>query len=131
MMSEQKKRRDYDAIIKRSMKRDFYPEPIVFRGNKAPGNEKRPKIIKKSENKSDELVDKNVRIISLPQTSSYKHLSIYIENKLMRLQERTGIGTTGWYCFVYDDDRIRLNDAAGWSDNKNRYLLENPKIRES
>ena len=130
-MSDTKKRRDYDAIIKRSMARDFYPEPIIFKTNKVDEMQKQPKIIKRPEKSGDVLIGKNVRIISLPITSSYKGMSRYIENKLMRLKERTGLGTTGWYEFVYDDDRIRLNEAAGWSDNKKRYLLENPKLRES
>lgn len=131
MNEVKKQRRDYDGIIKRSLKRDYYPEPIIIRDNKTQETQKKAKIINKPDKRVDDLANKNFRIISLPQSSSYKYLSRYIENRLMRLSERTGIGTTGWYEFVYEDDRIRLNDAAGWSDAKRRYLLENPKLRES
>lgn len=73
-----------------------------------------------------------VRIKSINTNCQYIKFARYIVGRLMRLRQKTsGIqgSMTGWYEFVHDDDRKALNQAAGWSDAKNLYLLENPKVK--
>lgn len=42
--------------------------------------------------------------------------------------EKSKIGY--WYCeFIFDEDRRALNEAAGWSNNKNVYLLDNVQFK--
>lgn len=73
-----------------------------------------------------------VRIKSINSNCQYIKFARYIVGRLMRLTSKTGAlpgSTTGWYEFVHDEDRKALNNAAGWSDSKNLYLLENPKLK--
>lgn len=73
-----------------------------------------------------------VRIKSINSNCQYIKFARYIVGRLMRLTTKTGAlpgSTTGWYEFVHDEDRKALNKAAGWSDAKNLYLLENPKLK--
>lgn len=121
------KRIDYEAISRRSIKRDFYPEKIYIRQKKVQQNENSAKITTFTGGEQGEVY----RVISINPACEYAKFARYIVGKLVRLINKTGMGnsTTGWYEFVADDDRVCLNDAAGWSNNKRMYLFERPKLR--
>lgn len=124
---------DYGAISKRSMRKDFFPEEIYIRKEKAPEKRNLTKITssenikQKEQNKSDTPC----RISSINPNCQYAKFAKFFIGKLVKLVNKTGFGdsTTGWYEFVFDEDRKALNEAAGWSDRKNRYLLERPQLK--
>lgn len=62
------------------------------------------------------------RITGIREQCDYFKYSRYLLNKLVRILEETNTGGK-WVEFVNDNDRKALNNAAGWSDSKNRYLL--------
>lgn len=113
-----KKKVDYVAISRRSVRQDFYSEEIHVPKEKAPETRNLPKIT-------------GQRIQSINPACQYAKYSRFFVGKLVQLAEKTGVGdsTTGWYEFVFDEDRKALNEAAGWSDAKTRYLLERPKLK--
>lgn len=123
-----KYRIDYEAISRRSIKRDFYPERIYLTQRKMPENGNPKEIIAQLDNGHEGKV---YRIASINMICEYARYSKYFIGKLVRLIRSKGIGdsTTGWYEFLHDEDRIALNQAAGWSDNKREYLLERPKLK--
>lgn len=109
---------DYGAISRQSIKRDFQTTTTKAPEVKAPQIEKKPKI------------NQDLRIIHISENCSYAKYSRFIVGKLVRLVEPKGNNTTsGWYEFVFDDDRRALNSAAGWSDRKTNYLFERPKFK--
>ena len=122
-----KRRTDFEAISRRSVQRDFYPERIYLDKRKTPETQKKPQITINAEPRDNAVY----RIASINPVCEYIKFARYFCNKLVRLVERKGTGdsTTGWYEFVHDADRQALNQAAGWSDNKNRYFLERPKFK--
>ena len=73
----------------------------------------------------------SMRVSNINPICEYAKYARYFVGKLVRLINKKGAGgsTTGWYEFVHDEDRIALNQAAGWSDNKRMYLLERPKFK--
>lgn len=126
------KKPDYGAISKRSIKRDFYSEEIHIRKEKVPEKRNFAKITEtKKAKKQDESPDNPCRIASINPNCQYERFAKFFVGKLVKRVMKTGIGdsTTGWYEFVHDEDRKTLNEAAGWSDRKNRYLLERPKFK--
>ena len=38
--------------------------------------------------------------------------------------------TGGFYEFMFDEDRKEVNKKEGWSDKKNKYLLDRPRVEE-
>lgn len=124
------KKTDFEAISRRSIKRDFFPEQIYIRKKKTPEKGKEHKIRKKPE-PMEAQDGKTYRIQLISTQCQYSKLAKFFVGKLVRLTRKTGIGdsTTGWYEFVHDMDRQALNQAAGWSDNKKEYLLERPKLK--
>lgn len=121
------RRIDYEDISRRSISRDFYPEKIYIRQKKMPQNGNSTKITTFTESEKGGVY----RVISVNPSCEYAKFARYIVGKLVRLVNKTGVGnsTTGWYEFVIDDDRVCLNEAAGWSNNKKMYLLERPKLK--
>ena len=126
------KKPDYGAISKRSIKRDFYSEEIHIRKEKVPEKRNFAKITETHKaKKKDESPDNPCRIASINPNCQYARFAKFFVGKLVKRVMKTRIGesTTGWYEFVHDEDRKTLNEAAGWSDRKNRYLLERPKLK--
>ena len=128
------KKPDYGAISKRSIKKDFFSEEIHIRKEKTPEKRNFPKITETKKVKQleqYEAADTPCRISTINPGCQYAKFAKYFIGKLVKLVNKTGIGdsTTGWYEFVFDEDRKALNEAAGWSDRKNRYLLERPKLK--
>lgn len=114
---------DYGAISRRSIAKDFYPERIYIRQEKSPENENKAKITPRQDGE---------RISSINPACQYAKYARYLVGKLVKLvsEPKPGGNTTGWYEFVYDEDREALNTAAGWSDKKKQYFLEKPKFKE-
>lgn len=123
-----KNRIDYEAISRRSIKRDFYPERIYLNQRKTPENGNSRGIRAQPDNGNEGNV---YRIASVNMICEYAKYSRFFTGKLVRLIRSKGIGdsTTGWYEFIHDEDRVAINQAAGWSDNKREYLLERPKLK--
>ena len=129
-----KKKVDFGAISKRSIKKDFYSEEIHIPNDKTPEKRNLQKITamkKVKELEQYEAADTPCRISSINPNCQYAKFAKFFIGKLVKLVNKTGVGdsTTGWYEFLFDEDRKALNEAAGWSDRKNRYLLERPKLK--
>lgn len=80
--------------------------------------------------KAKQVPESHIRRVSeLNAASSYAQYKKLIIGKLVRL---ISSGTCGgmWVEFVYEDDRLALNKAAGWSADKKRYLLDGVKFKE-
>lgn len=122
------KKTDFEAISRRSIKRDFYPERIYLDKRKTPENKNSVEI---TIPKPAPAEDKAYRITNINPACQYAKYARFFVGKLVRLIRATGIGdsTTGWYQFVFDQDREALNKEAGWSENKKEYLLERPKFK--
>ena len=101
--------KDYNELIRKSIRKDF---------NKAnfKRNGRVPKIPHPTNTK---------RIISV--AGEYYRYRKYLIGKLVRFV-KIGYGNNAWYEFVNEDDRIAINNAAGWSNNKRIYLLDNVKF---
>lgn len=107
---------DFRAISRRSIKSDFN------RVQSYPGREKRPQEQKEPE------INAERRVAFVGEASSYYKYRQFIVGKLVRLVRQSSVG--GWVCeFVHDDDRVALNNAAGWSDLKSEYLFDNIKLK--
>lgn len=116
-MRVNKRKADYGDIVRRSIKKDFQQQ-------KKPEQKGMPEI--QEPPKSGE----RKRIIFINQTCEYAKYARFFVGRLVQCVESRGQGTTtGWYEFVHDDDRMALNAAAMWSDNKRRYFLERPKFK--
>lgn len=115
-MRIKKRRPDYGAISRRSIKNDFK------RVQRYPEREKLPQI----ENPPE--INAERRVLFVSENSSYYKLRSFIVGKLVRLIKQSNVG--GWIVgFVYDDDRKAINHAAGWSDMKKEYLLDGVKFK--
>lgn len=116
-----KRKTDYEAISRRSVAKDFYPEQIR-NTKKTPENQNSHEINGREDGK---------RISMINPTCEYARFARFFVGKLVRLISKSGVGdsTTGWYEFIHDEDRKKLNEAGGWSDNKKMYLLERPKFK--
>lgn len=69
-----------------------------------------------------------VRIINLGDTCEYKKYSRFFRGKQM-IKVKSKTKNTGWYRFAFDSDKEALNKAAGWSNRKDIYFLENPQLQ--
>ena len=71
---------------------------------------------------------KQARITKISANSEYYKYRNLLISKSVRLVEKSKTGF--WYCeFIFDEDRRALNEAAGWSNNKNLYLLDNVQFK--
>ena len=117
-----KRRTDYGEISRRSIAEDFYSEEMYGRRKITPENQNSHEINGREDGK---------RISMINPTCEYARFARFFVGKLVRLISKSGVGdsTTGWYEFIHDEDRKKLNEAGGWSDNKKMYLLERPKFK--
>ena len=117
-MRTTKKNRDFGAISRASIKKDFQMIRKYNREEKVPEIEELPQI------------NAERRVIYISDSSAYYKYARCIVGKLVRLKEKANVGGNSWYCeFVHDDDRKALNMAAGWSDMKKVYLLDGIKFK--
>lgn len=119
------RRPDYEAISRRSIAKDFYPDRLYLGQKKVPEKRNLPEITLPKE------AGRVYRVININPACEYARYARFIVGKLFRLVETKGVGdsTTGWYEFVNDEERAALNKAAGWSNNKDRYFFERPKLK--
>lgn len=104
------------AVLSRSKPSNFNTVLSIHQKEKRSQNENLPKI--------------NARrsIVFVSENSSYYRLRSYLLGKHVKLVKQTEMG---WICeFVNDDDRVSLNDAAGWSDTKIQYLFDCVKFKD-
>lgn len=112
------KKRDYSRVLERSMAKDF-----------ASGQPDRQKP-KTPQNAEKQQSRQHQRISQLGERCEYREFARFLLGKAVELVEpHSNGGTTGWYRFVFDDDRLALNKAAGWSNAKEKYLLTAPKFK--
>lgn len=67
------------------------------------------------------------RIVFVDDRSDYAKFRRELLGKLVRLKS-VAQGGGIWVNFVNDKDRLAVNRAAGWSDNKTDFLLDNVKF---
>lgn len=100
---------NWSELVRRSIRNDF-----------AKAHFKRNREVKTPHPKDTK------RVLEVGEKSSYLRFRRLIVGRLVRLVEQ---GSTGyWVEFVNEVDRNRLNAAAGWSQNKTRYLFDNIKF---
>lgn len=110
------KKTDFRAISRRSIQRDF-----ISRENNS--------LNKVQQKENLPQVNEIRRIIFVGENSGYYAFRFYLIGKLVRIVEH--ISVSEFYCeFIHDNDRVALNIAAGWSDNKKKYLLDCIKFKE-
>lgn len=106
----------FAEISKQSIKKDFQKF------------QKKPKPAKV---KVDQPPEENAerRVSQINESGQYGKYAKFIVGKLVRLKRKSAFGNS-WYCeFIFDDDRIALNRAAGWSDKKTEYLFDGLKFK--
>lgn len=103
--------KDYNELVRRSIRKDFAKANFKRNG-------RAPKIPHPKGTK---------RIIALDPQSEYYRYRKFLIGKLVRMLQE---GATGgiWVEFVNDSDKRNLNKAAGWSEEKNKYLLQGVKF---
>lgn len=67
------------------------------------------------------------KIKGLHEFCSYYHIRYLFKNKRMKRVTVEGL-TSGYYEFMFDEDREAVNRKEGWSEKKTRYLLERPVV---
>ena len=103
--------KDYNELIRRSIRRDF--AKANFKRNGRAPKTPHPKNTR--------------RVLELNDTSGYREFRRYIVGRLVQIIER-GYNGGFWVEFVRDSDRNALNTAAGWSNDKRRFLLDGVKF---
>ncbi len=121
-MRTKKKRTDYGAISRSSIKKDFQ------RVQRYPTEEKTPQI--------EELPKINAerRIIHISDVSGYAKFARYIVGKLVRLKEKANVGGNSWYCeFVHDiqvKPRILKSSTTAVALRPFRWQPQNEDLRQ-
>lgn len=103
--------KDFNELVRRSIRKDF-----------AKANFKRNARVPKTPHPKHTR-----RVVELNETSGYARFRRYIVGRLVRIVE-SGYNGGYWVEFVRDADRDALNAAAGWSQDKRRFLLDGVKF---
>lgn len=115
-MRTKKPTTDFRAISRRSMQREFKRVQTY------------PQTEKRRESEDLPRINAERRVAFVGEGSNYYKYRQFIVGKLVRLIRQSSVG--GWVCqFVHDDDRMALNNAAGWSDAKDEYLFDDIKLK--
>jgi len=101
---------DYDTAIRKSIEMDRPKLSLILRA-------KQTKV---------EIQAPRVKSIS-PRCEYARYARFFVGRKVEKVRGNPDT-STGWYRFIFDDDRKAINKAAGWSDLKTEYLLEKPVI---
>lgn len=104
--------KDYGELVRRSIRKDF-----------AKANFKRNGRIPKTPHPKN-----TKRVLAIGEQCEYFRFRRFFVGRLVRIVERADTGV--WVEFVREGDRENLNNAAGWSDFKSRYLLQGAKFDE-
>ena len=99
-------KQDWNELVRRSIRKDF--ANANFKRNGRAPRTPHPKNTK--------------RVLSLNEKCQYYAYRKYFVGKLVRIVEQAIAGV--WVEFVSATDRDKLNKAAGWSENKTKYLLQ-------
>lgn len=103
---------DYSLVSRLSIQRDFRNASF-----------KRPFGPEHRKEQERPQPESNVkRIISMDDHCEYKQYRRFFVGKLVRIIEKANSGGN-WVSFVNEKDKTILNNAAGFSENKCRYLL--------
>ena len=102
--------KDYNELVRRSIRKDF--AKANFKRNARVPKTPHPKNTK--------------RVLSVNVQCEYYRFRKYFVGRLIRIVDNAISGV--WVEFVRDADRKSLNTAAGWSDNKRKYLLSGAKF---
>lgn len=103
-------RNDFETAIRKSIEMD------------------RPKLnLIKTKNKPKVEIQ-GIRIKQINPGCQYAKFARFIVGRKVEKIRGNPDSSTGWYKFIFDDDRKALNKEAGWSDFKTEYLFEKPTI---
>lgn len=102
--------KDYTELVRKSIRKDFNNANFKRNG-------RAPKTPHPANTK---------RVLSINENCSYYQHRKFFIGKLIRIVRKSPYGI--WVGFVNDNDRVALNKAAGWSDNKCEYLLMGAKF---
>lgn len=107
-------KQDWNELVRRSVRKDFAMANFKRMGHA-------PKIPHPNNTK---------RVIEINQNCEYFKFRKFFIGRLVRIVQECGLhGERGtWVEFVRESDRKKLNEAAGWSDNKREYLLHHAKF---
>ena len=103
--------KDYNDLVRRSIRKDFAKANFKRNG-------RAPKIPHPKNTK---------RVLGINEQSEYFKYRKFFVGKLIRVLEDANAGGV-WVEFVREADREALNNAAGWSSNKRKYLLYGAKF---
>ena len=103
--------KDYNEVVRRSIRKDFAKANFKQMG-------RAPRVPHPMNTK---------RVKAINENCEYYQLRKYFIGRLVRIVEEGGPNGV-WVEFVRNYDRERLNEAAGWSDNKRKYLLHGAKF---
>ena len=103
--------KDYEELARKSIRKDFNKANFK-RNGRAP---KPPHPVNTK------------RIVSINENCEYYKFRKFFIGKLVRFIA-FGFGNGAWYEFVNESDRNALNAAAGWSQDKRRFLLIGAKF---
>ena len=102
--------KNYNELVRWSIKRDF--EGATF---------KRLQEKKKRDNGERRIADVN-------ESSAYAKYRRFLIGRLVRII-KSGYGGGYWVEFVFEQDREKLINAAGWSNEKRQFLLDGVKFK--
>lgn len=102
--------KNYNELVRWSIKRDF--EGATF---------KRLKEKKKRDNGERRIAD-------VSESSAYAKYRRFLVGRLVRII-KSGYGGGYWVEFVFEQDREKLINAAGWSNEKRQFLLDGVKFK--
>lgn len=105
--------KDYNELVRRSIRKDF--AKANFKRNGRAPKTPHPKNTK--------------RVLAINEQCEYYRFRKYFVGRLVRIVEPGGYCGV-WVEFVIESDREKLNNAAGWSRYKRRYLLHRAKFDE-
>lgn len=103
-------KQDWNELVRRSIRKDF-AKANYKRNTRAPKTP-HPKNTK--------------RVLAINEQCEYYRFRKYFVGRLVRIVEQAISGV--WVEFVREGDRENLNNAAGWTDYKRRYLLQGAKF---
>lgn len=103
--------KDYNELVRRSIRKDF--AKANFKRNGRAPKTPHPKNTK--------------RVLAINEQCEYYRFRKYFVGRLVRIIE-PGYNGGFWVEFVRDADRDALNAAAGWTNDKRRYLLDGVKF---
>lgn len=103
--------KDFNEAIRRSIRKDFAKAHF-----KKMGHAPKPPHPKNTK-----------RILSLNENCEYYKYKRFFIGRLVRIVEQANAGGV-WVEFVREGDRENLNNSAGWSQYKRKYLLYGAKF---